>query len=64
MRPSEAFLTPYLTGPDKNLTLEEVIILLSNNSMLKALALTYVSITEGEMKCSIIQVLFYLETHI
>ncbi|XP_068001651.1 thiamine transporter 2 isoform X2 [Melanerpes formicivorus] len=24
MRPSEAFLTPYLTGPDKNLTLEEV----------------------------------------
>nr|XP_025965346.1 thiamine transporter 2-like [Dromaius novaehollandiae] len=24
MRPSEAFLTPYLTGPDKNLTIEEV----------------------------------------
>ncbi|XP_074689857.1 thiamine transporter 2-like [Strix aluco] len=24
MRPSESFLTPYLTGPDKNLTIEEV----------------------------------------
>ncbi|KFU92629.1 Thiamine transporter 2, partial [Chaetura pelagica] len=24
MRPSEPFLTPYLTGPDKNLTIEEV----------------------------------------
>ncbi|XP_010211794.1 PREDICTED: thiamine transporter 2-like [Tinamus guttatus] len=24
MRPSEAFLTPYLAGPDKNLTIEEV----------------------------------------
>ncbi|KFP68538.1 Thiamine transporter 2, partial [Cariama cristata] len=24
MRPSEYFLTPYLTGPDKNLTIEEV----------------------------------------
>uniref|UniRef100_A0A670JS07 Uncharacterized protein n=1 Tax=Podarcis muralis TaxID=64176 RepID=A0A670JS07_PODMU len=24
MRPSEAFLTPYLAGPDKNLTIDEV----------------------------------------
>uniref|UniRef100_A0A8C8RCZ7 Thiamine transporter 2 n=1 Tax=Pelusios castaneus TaxID=367368 RepID=A0A8C8RCZ7_9SAUR len=24
MRPSEPFLTPYLTGPDKNLTIDEV----------------------------------------
>uniref|UniRef100_A0A8C0ANB6 Uncharacterized protein n=1 Tax=Buteo japonicus TaxID=224669 RepID=A0A8C0ANB6_9AVES len=24
MKPSEPFLTPYLTGPDKNLTIDEV----------------------------------------
>uniref|UniRef100_A0A8B9B7K3 Uncharacterized protein n=1 Tax=Anser brachyrhynchus TaxID=132585 RepID=A0A8B9B7K3_9AVES len=24
MRPSESFLTPYLSGPDKNLTIEQV----------------------------------------